>query len=68
LKNKTAVDLSVPDDLIEIALDPQTSGGLLIALPSRHADGLVNKLRSIRVDAARIGYATTVQDVSVRLV
>jgi selenide,water dikinase len=68
LKNKTAVDRSVPDDLIEIALDPQTSGGLLIALPSRHADGLVNKLRSIRVDAARIGYATTVQDVSVRLV
>ena len=69
LKNKTAVNRSVRDDLIEIALDPQTSGGLLIALPSEHADGLVDKLRSIRVDAAaRIGYATAVQDVSVRLV
>jgi selenide,water dikinase len=68
LKNKTAVDRSVPDDLIEIALDPQTSGGLLIALPAEHADGLVEKLRSIRVAAARIGQATTVQDVSVRLV
>jgi selenide,water dikinase len=68
LKNKTAVDRSVRDDLIEVALDPQTSGGLLIALPSEHADGLVDKLRSIRVDAARIGYATAAQDVSVRLI
>jgi selenide,water dikinase len=68
LKNKTAVDRSVSDDLIEIALDPQTSGGLLIALPVEHADGLVDKLRSIRVDAARIGYATAAQDVSVRLI
>jgi selenide,water dikinase len=68
LKNKTAVDRSVSDDLIEIALDPQTSGGLLIALPVEHADGLVDKLRSVRVDAARIGHATAVQDVSVRLI
>lgn len=69
LRNKTAVDRSVPDDLIEVALDPQTSGGLLIALPSEHAEGLVDKLRSIRVDAAsRIGFATAVQDVSVRMV
>jgi selenide,water dikinase len=68
LKNKTAVDRSVSDDLIEIALDPQTSGGLLIALSVEHADGLVDKLRSIRVDAARIGYATPAQDVSVRLI
>jgi selenide,water dikinase len=68
LRNKTAVDRSVPDDLIELALDPQTSGGLLIALPSEHADGLVDKLGSIRVEtAARIGYATAVQDVSVKL-
>jgi selenide,water dikinase len=69
LKNKIAIDRSVRDDLIEVALDPQTSGGLLIALPSDHADGLVDKLRSIRVDAAaRIGYATAAQDVSVRLI
>jgi len=69
LKNKTTVNRSVPDDLIEVVLDPQTSGGLLIALPAEHADGIVDKLRSLRVDAAaRIGYATAVQDVSVRLV
>jgi selenide, water dikinase len=69
LKNKTSIDRSVRDDLIEVALDPQTSGGLLIALPADHADGLVDKLRSIRVDAAaRIGYATVAQDISVKLV
>jgi selenide, water dikinase len=69
LRNKTAIDRSVRDDLIEIALDPQTSGGLLIAVPANHVDGLVDKLRSSRVDtAARIGYATAVQDVSVRLI
>jgi selenide,water dikinase len=69
LRNKITVDPSVRDDLFEVALDPQTSGGLLIALPSEHADGLVEKLRSIRVDGAvRIGYATVLQDVSVRLI
>ena len=69
LRNKTSVDRSVRDDLIEVALDPQTSGGLLIALPSDHADALVDKLRSSGVEAAaRIGYATAAQEVSVRLV
>jgi selenide, water dikinase len=69
LRNKIAVDRSVRNDLLEIALDPQTSGGLLIALPADDADGLVDKLRSIRIDAAaRIGYATALQDVSVRLI
>jgi selenide,water dikinase len=69
LKDKTAVNPSVREDLIEVAFDPQTSGGLLIALAAEQADGLVHKLRSIRVDAAtRIGYAIPAHDVSVRLV
>jgi selenide, water dikinase len=69
LEHKTAVDQSVRDDLIEVAFDPQTSGGLLIAVAADRADGLVDKLRSIRVDAARrIGYATPLQGVSVRLI
>jgi selenide,water dikinase len=69
LTTRTAVNSSVRDDLVEIALDPQTSGGLLIALPAHRADGLVKKLRSMGIDgAARIGHATGLQDVSVRLV
>jgi selenide,water dikinase len=69
LKNKTSIDRKVPADLIEVALDPQTSGGLLIAVPADRADGLVEELRAKGVDAStRVGYATTAQDTSVRFV
>jgi selenide, water dikinase len=69
LRSRMSVDASVADDLIEVALDPQTSGGLLIALASDHADTLLDKLHSQDIDAARrIGYATTAQEVSVRLI
>ncbi len=69
LRNKTSVDRAVRGDLVEVALDPQTSGGLLIALPPDHADALVERLRADGVEAAtRIGHATAAQEVSVRLV
>lgn len=69
LKTKIALEPSVPEDLVEIAFDPQTSGGLLIALPADEADALVDRLRSRGIDAAtRIGYAMPAEDVSVRLV
>jgi selenide,water dikinase len=69
LKNKTSIDRSVGADLIEVALDPQTSGGLLMALPADHADALVDRLRSSGIAAAtRVGCATPAQEVSVRLV
>ena len=68
LKNKTSVDPKVAADLVEIALDPQTSGGLLIALPADRADALVDELRAKGIDTARrVGYATPAQDVSVKL-
>ena len=68
LNDKTSVDRSVRDDLVEVALDPQTSGGLLIALPADQADGLVERLRSSGIEAAtRVGYATAAQEVSIRL-
>ena len=55
--------------LAEIALDPQTSGGLLIALPERDAPALLEDLHAHGVEAATIvGHATPLQDVSVRLV
>ena len=68
LKDKTSFDRSVRADLVELAFDPQTSGGLLIALPADQADGLVERLRSSGIEAAtRVGYATAAQEVSVRL-
>jgi selenide, water dikinase len=69
LKDKIAIDRSVREGLVEVALDPQTSGGLLIAIPESHAAGIVTELRSSGVAAATIvGYATALQEVSVRLV
>ncbi|HKK07532.1 MAG TPA: hypothetical protein VKA44_01460 [Gemmatimonadota bacterium] len=35
--------------------DAQTSGGLLAAVPAGRADGLVEALRELGYDAARIG-------------
>jgi len=69
LDDKMAIDRSVREGLVQVALDPQTSGGLLIALPERHAAELVTALRSKGVDAATIvGRATAREEVSVRLV
>jgi selenide,water dikinase len=69
LKNKISVDRAVRDDLAEMALDPQTSGGLLMALPADRAADLVNRLRSSGVDAATlVGCATAADEVGVRLV
>jgi selenide,water dikinase len=69
LTDKTAIDPSVPAGLAEIALDPQTSGGLLIALSKKNAPALLQKLHANGVEHATIvGYATAAQDVSVRLV
>jgi selenide,water dikinase len=69
LANKVAVERSVRGDLVDIAFDPQTSGGLLIALPAERAGALVDQLQSSGVAAAaQVGRATAAQDVSVRLV
>jgi selenide,water dikinase len=69
LEDKIAVNRSVPEGLLEVAFDPQTSGGLLIALPPDRASAVVSDLHSSGIKAATIvGYATARQEVSVRLV
>jgi selenide,water dikinase len=69
LKDKITVDESIREGLVEVAFDPQTSGGLLIALPQRSAPKLVDELQAngLKV-AAVIGYATSLQKTWVRLV
>ena len=55
--------------LVEVAFDPQTSGGLLIAVPADDAPLLVQELRANGVSAATIvGHATPRQTAAVRLV
>lgn len=69
LRDKITIDKSVPERLAETALDPQTSGGLLIALAQKHASKLVEELQGKGVEAATIiGYATSLQKAWVRLV
>jgi selenide, water dikinase len=69
LKDKVVIDSKVSGPLAEIALDPQTSGGLLIALSESDAPALLEDLHANGVEAATIvGHATPLQDVSVRLV
>lgn len=69
LKDKVTIDGSIREGLVEVAFDPQTSGGLLIALPQRYAPNLVADLQAGGLKtAAAIGYATSLQKAWVRLV
>jgi selenide,water dikinase len=69
LQDKISIEKSIREGLVEVALDPQTSGGLLISVANRHASQLLEELKSSGVDAAtQVGYATSLQKAWVRLV
>ena len=69
LENKITIEKSVREGLVEVALDPQTSGGLLIAVAKRHAAKLLADLHAAGVQhAVEVGYATSLQKPWVRLV
>ena len=69
LRDKVEVNASVGAGLVEVAFDPQTSGGLLIALPRSRASKLVDALYRRGVTAARVvGRATPSTEAWVRLV
>jgi selenide, water dikinase len=53
----------VSDELVTLALDPQTAGGLLVALPSDCAVTAVAALKAAGVAAARIGRVESGQGV-----
>jgi selenide, water dikinase len=69
LQEKMSIEKSIREGLVEVALDPQTSGGLLIAVAKRQASDLLEELKSAGIDAAtEVGYATSLQKPWVRLV
>jgi selenide, water dikinase len=69
LQDKITIDTSIREGLVEVAIDPQTSGGLLIAVGKRHAPKLVEELHEAGVkDSTEVGYATSLQKPWVRLV
>jgi selenophosphate synthase len=45
----------VPDARRLIAFDPQTSGGLLVAVSERSAGALIAEMRAAEVDATEVG-------------
>ena len=56
-------DADLPAWHREVVYDPQTSGGLLAAVPEIHGDGLVKALRDVGVQSACIiGQVKTFQD------
>jgi selenide, water dikinase len=68
LQDKVSVDESVNPGIVEIGFDPQTSGGLLIALPMADAPRLVAELHAGGVTAATIvGHAIARQGARVKL-
>jgi selenide, water dikinase len=50
-----AAGSQIPDDVRMLLYDPQTAGGLLIAVSFESADALLDSLRSAGLNAARIG-------------
>jgi selenide,water dikinase len=68
LKDKITIGPKINESLVEVAFDPQTSGGLLIALPQRHASKLVEDLHANGVEhATNIAHAVSLQKAWVRL-
>ena len=54
-------------ELKDICYDPQTSGGLLIAVAQEAAESCLAELRSVIPQAARVGYVTERMDAAIYL-
>ena len=63
-----STDSGVPVVLADLFFDPQTSGGLLLAVPEKEADRLLAVLRKEIPSAAVIGEVTEKSDYFVRIV
>jgi selenide,water dikinase len=69
LHDKITIEKSIREGVVEVALDPQTSGGLLIAVAKRQATRLIDELHTAGVtEATEVGYAIALQKSWVRLV
>lgn len=69
LQDKIAIEKSIREGVVEVAFDPQTSGGLLIALSQKHVPKLLEELHANGVKSAvQVGYASPLQKPWVRLV
>ena len=68
-ESRTKISEEISDEMITIAFDPQTSGGLLIAVPGEQGLPLVSELhRQGMYDAAMVGRVTESTGLSIELV
>lgn len=66
--NRVAVAESVPTEVTDAMFDPQTSGGLLFALPAAKVSALMEKLSAAGITAAVIGHAAAFDGTAVHIV
>ena len=59
---------NVPFAMEEVLFDPQTSGGLLVALPKEQAAALAEDLRRGGAPAAVVGEVTDNEDIEIRVI
>ena len=59
---------NVPFAMEEVLFDPQTSGGLLVALPKEQAAALAEDLRRGGAPAAVVGDVTDSEDIEIRVI
>ena len=64
---RITIDPGVPDGLADLLFDPQTSGGLLIALDAALAAATVIRLRAEGLPAAAVGRSTPSTDKLIRV-
>ncbi len=62
-----AIDNSLDQNLVKLFYDPQTAGGLLLALPQEKADDLLAELRQNYPHAEVIGRAVNANDKRIRV-
>jgi len=64
---RVSISDDVPLDLSDVLFDPQTSGGLLLAMPEGDADALVSRLRDTGQPASVVGSMCAHDGYSVRV-
>ena len=68
MKPRLTVAESVQQARVDLISDPQTSGGLLVALSGEQAEALMEDLRRIGAPAAIVGEVTDSEDIEIRVV